>query len=390
MRQIIRAQRVRFSLLVAISALFLLIFAGCGQAQGVEPIPSETVEIAIQTEVANQLASSTEDVIEEPAPTNTALPEPTLVSTDAPALEELVEIEPTWYVMNDSLGEIDAIGFARVKTIPAILYASPEDAVAKTNKKRTLPGDEVYVSYLSTEKVGRTMVYEVDSGSWMAADQLEEIQPSAFGGIQILGVPESDFGWVVEPGFSFLFSAEAPNQKQSGHFYRRYKFLLVDSVLVDEDGLNWYQIGENEWISDEHFSFVRLRTESPAQVYSRRWIDVDLTEQNLVVYTEGKPVFATLISTGLEQGWTAAGVFTIYNQTEVYDLYSPDPQVIGNYYLEDVPWILFYESSWAIHGAYWHDSFGLPNSHGCVNMSMTDAGWLYNWAQPSDYVFLFW
>ena len=275
-------------------------------------------------------------------------------------------------------------------TIPAVIYASPQDAVEKGMPKRTIPGDEVFVSFISQSLYEGEVVYEVEEGGWMAAGQLSLIEPSSFTGITIRDVPANGLGWIVEPALSFFFDDEVGVQKRSAHYYQRYQFFKVLSQVTDEHGENWYEIASDEWISDDHFSFVHFRETLPSQVTSQRWIDVDLTEQNLVVYEAGKPTFATLISTGAKQGWTSAGVFTIFNMLATHDLFSPDPKVIGDYYLEDVPWILFYEGSWAIHGTYWHDSFGSPNSHGCVNMSIRDAGWLYEWARPTDYVFLFW
>ena len=59
------------------------------------------------------------------------------------------------------------------------------------------------------------------------------------------------------------------------------------------------------------------------------------------------------------------------------------------YYLEDVPWILYFDKSRALHGAYWHNGYGYPRSHGCVNLSPADAQWLYNWAEVGTYVHVF-
>ena len=59
------------------------------------------------------------------------------------------------------------------------------------------------------------------------------------------------------------------------------------------------------------------------------------------------------------------------------------------YYLEDVPWTMYYDEARALHGAYWHNFFGYPQSHGCVNLSDGDAHWLYNWASVGDFVYVF-
>ncbi|MDX1378970.1 MAG: L,D-transpeptidase, partial [Anaerolineales bacterium] len=50
------------------------------------------------------------------------------------------------------------------------------------------------------------------------------------------------------------------------------------------------------------------------------------------------------------------------------------------YYLPDVPYIMYFHGSYGLHGTYWHNNFGTPMSHGCVNLTIEDAGWLYNWA----------
>jgi lipoprotein-anchoring transpeptidase ErfK/SrfK len=58
------------------------------------------------------------------------------------------------------------------------------------------------------------------------------------------------------------------------------------------------------------------------------------------------------------------------------------------YYLEDVPWTMYYDNARALHGAYWRTAFGYPQSHGCVNLSPADAHWLYEWANVGDWVYV--
>jgi len=358
----------------------------CSLPVPIEELNSGNIDILIDAEVFEQLASVTltTEIEGTKIPTETVVPTAVFVEP-----EPTIEIEQ-WFEENHWQDTDNNHGFAKVLTIPAVIYASPQDAVEKGLSKRTIPGDEVYVTFVSQDLYDGEAVYEVEDGGWMAADQLSFTKPSSFAGITVQDAPVNGFGWIVEPAFSSFFADEEHPKKESAYYYNRYQFFKVLSQVTDEQGGIWYEIAPGEWISDDHFSFVHLRETLPSQVISQRWIDINLTEQNLVVYEAGKPIFATLISTGSKQGWTYAGMFTIFNMLETHDLFSPDPKVIGNYYLEDVPWILFYEGSLAIHGAYWHDSFGLPNSHGCVNMSIRDAGWLYEWAQPSDYVFLFW
>lgn len=109
-----------------------------------------------------------------------------------------------------------------------------------------------------------------------------------------------------------------------------------------------------------------------------RWIDVDLNTQNLVAYEGNKPVFYSLISSGTWEHPTVTGQFRTWMKYESQDM---NGYLLGyDYYLMDVPYVMYFYKDFAIHGTYWHNNFGIPMSHGCVNMNPTDAGWLYNWA----------
>ncbi len=105
-----------------------------------------------------------------------------------------------------------------------------------------------------------------------------------------------------------------------------------------------------------------------------KWIDVDLVEQTLSAYQGDTLVFSTPVSTGVEGHNTPVGEFAIEWFVRSQDM-SGD-----GYYLADVPYVMYFADYLAIHGTYWHDNFGTPMSHGCVNLSIPDAAWLYDWA----------
>jgi lipoprotein-anchoring transpeptidase ErfK/SrfK len=111
---------------------------------------------------------------------------------------------------------------------------------------------------------------------------------------------------------------------------------------------------------------------------AERWINVNLTTQTLVAYEGDNPVFTTLVSSGLFQWPTVTGQYRTYMK---YESQTMNGYLLGyDYYLTDVPYVMYFFEDYAIHGAYWHNNFGTPMSHGCVNVSPTDAGWLFNWA----------
>jgi lipoprotein-anchoring transpeptidase ErfK/SrfK len=109
-----------------------------------------------------------------------------------------------------------------------------------------------------------------------------------------------------------------------------------------------------------------------------RWIDVNLSTQSLVAYEGNTPVYNSLISSGTQEFPTVTGQYRTYIKYETQDM---DGYLLGyDYFIENVPYVMYFFDDYAIHGAYWHNNFGVPMSHGCVNVDPVDAGWLFNWA----------
>ena len=100
------------------------------------------------------------------------------------------------------------------------------------------------------------------------------------------------------------------------------------------------------------------------------------------------PVYGTLVSSGRRWAWdpehdhpTPTGTFRIYEK-HVTATMDGDVASDGPYSIEDVPWVMFFQGSYALHGAFWHNLFGTPKSHGCVNLSPIDARELFFWTEP--------
>lgn len=112
-----------------------------------------------------------------------------------------------------------------------------------------------------------------------------------------------------------------------------------------------------------------------------KWIDVSLSEQKLRAYEGNKLVFESLISSGLWNS-TPKGTFSIWYKTR-YQRMKGGSQDLGTYYnLPNVPNNMFFYQGYAIHGAYWHNNFGHPMSHGCVNEPLASAAQIFEWAGP--------
>lgn len=116
---------------------------------------------------------------------------------------------------------------------------------------------------------------------------------------------------------------------------------------------------------------------------TEKWIDVDLSEQRVVAYEGAQPVRAFIVSTGLPQWPTVTGTFRIRLKTRSQTMTGGSQAQGDYYYLPNVQWVQYFYEDYAFHGAYWHNNFGRPMSHGCVNMTNEDAKWLFDWAGPT-------
>ena len=104
-------------------------------------------------------------------------------------------------------------------------------------------------------------------------------------------------------------------------------------------------------------------------------IIVRLGAQEVDVYEDGRLLRTLAASTGLPRTPTVQGNFKIYRKYAAQTMAGPD------YYLPDVPWVMYFYQGYGLHGTYWHSNFGQPMSHGCVNLRTPDARWLYEWAE---------
>lgn len=111
-----------------------------------------------------------------------------------------------------------------------------------------------------------------------------------------------------------------------------------------------------------------------------RWIDVDLTNQRVYAYEGDAVINSFLVSTGT---WLTP---TVTGQYKVYVKYRSAPMSGPGYYLPNVPYIMYFYKGYGLHGTYWHNNFGTPMSHGCVNLRTDEAAWLYDWASVGTLV----
>jgi LysM repeat protein len=115
-----------------------------------------------------------------------------------------------------------------------------------------------------------------------------------------------------------------------------------------------------------------------------KWIDVDLSSQTVRAYQGNTVVRSMIVSTGISRYPTPPGRFRVYAKYPSVTMSGP------GYYLPGVPHTMFFYKGYALHGTYWHNNFGRPMSHGCINLTRTDAAWLYSWTPVGTSVVIHW
>lgn len=116
---------------------------------------------------------------------------------------------------------------------------------------------------------------------------------------------------------------------------------------------------------------------------SNKWIDISLNEQKLRAYEGEKLIYEFPISSGLPWTPTVKGKFNIWYKIRYTRMIGGSIEQ-GNYYnLPNVPYNMFFNGDYALHGTYWHNNFGHPMSHGCVNLSIPAAETLFYWTEPT-------
>jgi lipoprotein-anchoring transpeptidase ErfK/SrfK len=284
---------------------------------------------------------------------------------------------------------------------PDAIAAYPEPAVTPLYPQDNQLYDRIYRRVTGTTRLfdapGGNLVDELGAGfnfvtlmsepqgewaqitpdRWMQVSELStQVNISRFAGVLL---PDEPLPYTMAWTLRHLRASSTPGGDEDPNNPFMYRYTRVNLyTYVEVDGYRWYQIGQDKWV--HQFDVAKyIPVERPEGVNTEKWVSVDLYEQTLVAYEGTKPVFTTLISSGLQQWATREGLFNVYFRRE-RTLMAGSYGQPDFYYLEEVPWTMYFDGDIGLHGTYWHDGFGYRRSHGCVNLSITDAKWLYQWS----------
>jgi hypothetical protein len=185
------------------------------------------------------------------------------------------------------------------------------------------------------------------------------------------------------------YTLSADHKKATaGDVVRRFSAMHLTGEEQVVGGIRYLETDEGWWMRSNESAVVKPTAPPKDLAPNEKWIDVNLSTQTLVAFEGDKPVYATLVSTGKmnddekeKDHRTKPGTFRI-REKHVAATMDGDVASDGPYSIEEVPWIMYFNASIALHGAFWHQNFGHVQSHGCVNLAPLDAKTLFGWTEP--------
>ena len=272
--------------------------------------------------------------------------------------------------------------YAYVRTLPLNIYRHPMEAAAGLPPVRTMLSGDWWVSVDGVVEYEGQQWYQINENEFVLADALVLAGPSHFQGAYLNEQPQHPFGWINRWVAPAVVPGGATNEAVPA--LNRYQLVTIFAEERLGDTL-WYLVGADQWVAQENVSRVDVDAPPEGIPAGAKWIEVDLFEQTIAAYEGGRLVYATLISSGRQGTATPPGLYQLWSKVREGKMSSPDAED-GDplyYFIEDVPWTMYFHEGYSIHAAFWHDAFGFRRSHGCVNLAPRDAEWFFHWADPA-------
>ena len=255
-------------------------------------------------------------------------------------------------------------------------------------QRRLLPG--MYVSLHRESRADDGGSYwHTQTGGYVRASALTPLRPAAqFEGVALDRERHLPLAFVAGASAT-TYRASGRAMTPAGRVWHHAIVQLVDEPAVTLAGEAYHRAADGTFVRARQVRVV-ARREPPADLTAadEKWIDVNLDRQSVVAYEGARPVYVSVVSTGrrdranpAQNYETIQGGFRILSK-HVATTMDGNSANDGPYSIDDVPWVMYFDGSFALHGAFWHNGFGATHSHGCVNMSPPDARWFYHWTEP--------
>jgi len=255
--------------------------------------------------------------------------------------------------------------------------------------KRMVSG--FYVAVDKTFRWNGRSWYKTTRGLVTPSDRFWQTTGSKFKGIElgsdwklplgfVFGGNKTISSYTIDPGENTIKPAKT---------YDHFAPVQLTGKEQDFHGTKYAETADGSWVKR---SQIRSTNPGPLPVDlkpNERWIDVNLSAQTLVAFEGDRAIYATLVSSGKESKIkdkdhrTPVGEWRI-REKHITTTMDGDGTAAGDlpYSIEDVPYVMYFFRSYALHGAFWHANFGTQMSHGCVNLAPLDAKYLFFFADP--------
>ncbi len=192
------------------------------------------------------------------------------------------------------------------------------------------------------------------------------------------------FTWLTE---SPVFRRNAAGKlSATNEVIPRHAFLPATTDMARGPGGYYWKLRDGRFIRYHDVTIIKAAKKRPRTIRAgAKWVDVRVTWGFIVAYEGDVPVFATAMSPGMDgvsqrKHATKRGSYSIGWKMLSADMSGRENGM--NWFVDEVPWVQYYKDSYALHGAWWHNDFGRPKSHGCINLSPPDARTLFAWMDP--------
>jgi hypothetical protein len=344
------------------------------EAPGSNPNPSPTA-VAVAPAPGATPAGTTTPVLAAQA-VGAAIAEGGLVT---PAASQDPAPEQPWWQREDAKEKLHEVKLEH-------LEADADEVLAK----RMVTG--FYVAVDRTFNWSGRAWYKTTKGLVAPSDRFWQTAGPKFKGVELDGTNlKLPMAWVYGGRKSAGTYTIDPDTKQlkNAKTYQKFEPIPLTDEQIEIGGTKYQQLADGSWIKQSQVRITKPSAPPPGIGADERWIDVNLKSQTLVAFIGEKPVFATLISSGKENKdkekdhRTPIGEWRI-REKHITTTMDGDGSAAGDlpYSIEDVPYVMYYHRSFALHGAFWHSNYGVQMSHGCVNLSPLDAKFLFYFVTP--------
>lgn len=281
--------------------------------------------------------------------------------------------------------------YARTRRDTLTLEASTqgESGVRALTELPSHSGMAVIGSWNASDEKGHALrLAMMTDGRFVDAEELEQNRASTFRGLALDQKHALPVAFVVKRGVNSwtLGKRDASKQQQLGY----HSVLELEGSSRKHNGERFWKLGSGEWVRHRDVTVIQARSEFPSFVQSEgRWIDVSVLTGTAVLYQGKQPVYATLVSVGQDRmgdpqtaDTTLRGEFPIVFK-HITTVAADPKRFASRVEMHDVPWALELSSGQWLHGAYWHDRFGIEHGPGNIQLAPADAAFVWHWAGPA-------